>query len=46
VDCTIAGNVDYLISNDKHFSILKTIDFPKLNLLRLEEFEDIYKNEL
>ena len=46
VDCAIAGNVDFLISNDKHFNILKTIDFPKLNLLRLEEFEDIYKNEL
>ena len=46
VDCAIAGNVDFLISNDKHFSILKTIDFPKLNLLRLEEFEDFYKNNL
>jgi predicted nucleic acid-binding protein len=46
VDCAIAGNVDFLISNDKHFSILKTIDFPKLNLLRLEEFEEFYKNNL
>lgn len=46
VDCAIAGNVDFLISNDKHFSVLKTIDFPKLNLLRLEEFEEFYKNNL
>jgi predicted nucleic acid-binding protein len=46
VDCAIAGNVGFLISNDKHFSVLKTIDFPKLNLLRLEEFEEFYKNNL
>lgn len=38
VDCAIAGDVDYLISNDKHFNCLKGIDFPKLNLLCIDEF--------
>jgi len=41
VDCAIAGNVDYLVSNDKHFNCLKKIDFPKLNLLSIDEFMDL-----
>jgi putative PIN family toxin of toxin-antitoxin system len=41
VDCAIAGNVDYLVSNDKHFYCLKKIDFPKLNLLGIDEFMDL-----
>ena len=36
VDCAIAGNVDYLVSNDKHLKCLKIIDFPKLNLLLIK----------
>jgi putative PIN family toxin of toxin-antitoxin system len=38
VDCAIAGNADYLVSNDKHFYCLKTIEFPKLSLLSIDEF--------
>ncbi|MCX7068929.1 MAG: putative toxin-antitoxin system toxin component, PIN family [Methylococcales bacterium] len=38
VDCAIAGNADYLVSNDKHFNCLKKIEFPKLNLLTIDEF--------
>ena len=41
VDCAIAGNVDYLVSNDQHFNCLKKIDFPKLNLLSIDEFMDL-----
>ena len=38
VDCTIAGNATYVVSNDTHFDILKEIDFPKLILKSLQEF--------
>jgi putative PIN family toxin of toxin-antitoxin system len=38
VDCAIASNVHYLVSNDKHFTILKTIDFPKVNIIKMNEF--------
>jgi len=41
VDCAIAGNADYLISNDKHFNCLKTIEFPKLSLLNIDGFMDL-----
>lgn len=38
VDCMIAGNADYLVSNDRHFNCLREIDFPKLSLLSIDEF--------
>lgn len=38
VDCAIAANAVCLASNDKHFQVLKQIEFPKLNLLSLAEF--------
>lgn len=43
VDCAIASNAICLVSNDKHFQILKTIDFPKVTILELQEFETKYK---
>lgn len=41
VDLTIAGNADYLVTNDKHFNPLKSLDFPKLNIVSLDEFKKI-----
>jgi putative PIN family toxin of toxin-antitoxin system len=41
VDCAVAGNVDYLISNDKHFNELKAVEFPKLTVLTIDEFMDL-----
>lgn len=38
VDCTIAGQAEFLISNDKHFLELKDIDFPAVNTVTLQEF--------
>ncbi|MGE3466035.1 MAG: putative toxin-antitoxin system toxin component, PIN family [Pyrinomonadaceae bacterium] len=45
VDCSIAANADCLVSNDRHFQILKTFDFPKVTVLNLSEFEDRYGSE-
>ena len=33
VDCAVASSVDYIISNDRHFDILKEIPFPKVTVL-------------
>ena len=38
VDCAIIANADYIVSQDAHFNVLKTIDFPKVNVIRIEEF--------
>ncbi len=37
-ESAIAGDVDYLVSNDKY---LKIIDFPKLILWSIDEFMDL-----
>jgi putative PIN family toxin of toxin-antitoxin system len=40
VDCAIAANAKYLVSNDKHFRVLKNIDFPKVSLLTVQELQE------
>lgn len=40
-DLAIAGNADYLVTNDKHFTPLKSLDFPKLNIVSMDEFRKI-----
>jgi uncharacterized protein len=37
-DAYVNGNADYLVTNDTHFDILKTIQFPKINILSPNEF--------
>ena len=41
VDCAIAGNVDYIVTNDKHFDVLKKINFPKVNVINVDEFKKL-----
>lgn len=38
VDCAIAANAEYIVSNDAHFSILKTISWPKVIVLNIDEY--------
>ena len=38
VDCAVAANADYIITNDAHFNVLKSTSFPKINILTLQEF--------
>ena len=38
VDCAFAAGADYLVSEDSHFNVLRTIPFPQLNLVTLDEF--------
>ncbi len=41
VDCAIAANSDYLVSNDRHFRELERISFPQVNVLTPIEFLDL-----
>ena len=41
VDCAIAAGAKFLVSDDKHFNILKEIKFPKVELIKTEEFRDL-----
>ncbi|MCQ2315673.1 MAG: putative toxin-antitoxin system toxin component, PIN family [Bacteroidales bacterium] len=38
VDCAFASNATFIVSNDKHFDILSMISFPKINVLKMNEF--------
>ena len=41
VDCAICGRAELLVSNDKHFSVLKDIGFPHVRVLRIQDFVQI-----
>jgi putative PIN family toxin of toxin-antitoxin system len=43
VDCAIAGNADHIVSNDKHFEVLESIEFPEVPLLKIDKFIEILK---
>ena len=38
VDCAIASNAKYIVSQDHHFDVLKTIAFPRVDVVTIEEF--------
>jgi putative PIN family toxin of toxin-antitoxin system len=40
-DCAFAGNVHYLVTNDKHFNVLSAISFPSINVISLEKFAEL-----
>jgi putative PIN family toxin of toxin-antitoxin system len=47
VDCAFAANATYIVSNDSHFDVLRSVDFPILLVLKLKEFlEKIQNNSL
>ncbi len=37
-DTAVAGNADYLVTNDAHFKEATFINFPKVNVITAEEF--------
>ena len=38
VDCAFAANATYIVSEDSHFDVLRTIPFPRILVLRINEF--------
>ena len=38
VNCAFASNAHFIVSDDRHFNILKNIDFPKIGVLQYDEF--------
>ena len=43
VDCAIAANATFIVSEDKHFDVLEHISFPKVLVVRLREFLEMIK---
>jgi predicted nucleic acid-binding protein len=41
VDAYLSSNADFLVSNDKHFNQLNSIEFPKVNVISAEKLIEI-----
>ena len=38
VDCAVASDAEYIVTNDKHFNPLKEIPWPKVEIIKIVEF--------
>ena len=38
VDCALACNAKFIVTEDSHFNVLKELDFPKVDVVNLTEF--------
>ncbi len=37
-DCAVAANADYLVTEDRHFDVVKNIGFPSVRVLSVDDF--------
>lgn len=40
-DCAIAGQADYIVTEDKHFDVLQSIPFPSVSVISIAAFSDL-----
>ena len=38
VDCAIAGNARFIVTNDHHYDVLKGLDYPPIDIINLDDF--------
>ena len=43
-DIAVAANVDFLITNDRHFDVVKSLSFPKVNIISAVDFLRVLNN--
>lgn len=41
VDLAVAGNADFIVTNDRHFNVLSQIDFPLVRTIKAEAFLEL-----
>jgi putative PIN family toxin of toxin-antitoxin system len=41
VDCVVAGRAEYLVTEDQHFNVLKSIAFPQITTLSVDSFQQL-----
>lgn len=41
VDCAVCGNAEFIVSNDAHFRMLSQIDFPKVRVVSIKEYQEV-----
>ena len=40
-DCALNAGADYIVTNDRHFNVLKSLDFPPVRVINIEAFKSI-----
>ena len=40
-DCALNADADYIVTNDKHFNVLKYLDFPLVKVVDIDTFKKI-----
>ena len=43
IDCAIKADAKYIVSNDRHFGVLKTIPFPHVEVIGIHQFLETLK---
>lgn len=38
VDCAISANARFIVTNDRHYNVLKELDYPPIDIINLEDF--------
>lgn len=46
VDCAITANARFIVTNDHHYDLLKDIDFPKVDIINIQDFCKALKHNL
>lgn len=41
VDCAVAANADFIVTNDRHFNVLKQIPFPSVRVVSADDFVEM-----
>ncbi len=41
VDCAISANANFIVTNDKHFKVLKKIPFPSMPVISADDFVEL-----
>ncbi len=45
VDCAIAANARYVVTNDHHYEVLASIQFPHVDVISLDDFLETLHNK-
>ena len=40
-DCAISGQVDYIVTEDRHFDVLRSIPFPSVSIISIDKFMEL-----
>ena len=41
VDCAVSAGASYIVTNDKHYNILKKLPWPKIDVVSIQEFMNL-----